>query len=179
MYYWPNIGIIKLLSFPQEFPFYVFWPSATTVHPLVAMLRRQNTGHHAQRTGGSAELLAPSYAHAAQYHAGARLADVGGGSGTRKTFTLNLPVYRTGAPATARGRSAGAGSHRSTGATGRRQNGRAADAGFPSGPQLPSGPSHPARTLLSSHAKSAARQRTASLRNPHCPPNLQRPDPRK
>lgn len=46
--------------------------------------------HHAQRTGSVTELLASSYAHPAQHHAGSRLADVeaevGRGKRSRLTF---------------------------------------------------------------------------------------------
>lgn len=37
-YYWPNIGIIKLLSFSSEFPFYALRSPATTIYPSLAML---------------------------------------------------------------------------------------------------------------------------------------------
>ncbi len=99
-------------------------------------------------------------------------AEAGRGKRSRLTFLL----YRAGAAAAARGRSARAGPHRSAGTAGWRQSRRAPDAGFPSRPQLSSGSTHSAGALLPSDEKSVARHGLTPLRNAYGPANLQRPD---
>jgi hypothetical protein len=141
----------------------------------MAVLRRQVAGDHAQRAGGNAELLAPPYAHPAQYD-GARgwltwEAEAGRGKRSRLTFLytglalqqqraedlleqdrIDQLVQLVGDKAAVRqmlvshlGRSF-------------RQGGISA------------------RALLPSDEKFAARQRAAAFGNPYGPANLQRPD---
>lgn len=79
-----------MLSFYQEFPFYVFRSFTTAVHPPVAVLRWQVAGDHAECAGRDAKLLAPPYAYPTQHDGSARLADWEAEAGRGKRSRLSF-----------------------------------------------------------------------------------------
>jgi SgrR family transcriptional regulator len=147
-----------LLVFCQEFPFYAFRSSATTVYPPLAVLRGQS-----QETtlNELADLLSCSRRHMRTLlNTMQQQGWLGSGGGTRQTLALTFLYTGLACSSSARkicwSRIASI-SWCSWWAT----KPPCARCWFPSRAQLSSGPAHSAGALLPSDEKSAARQRAA------------------